>query len=136
MIEVAALCVLKDYRKTDVVHGIFENLCYQMMKHKKDYIIASSDALLAKTYKTIGFKDTGKTFTQPKYNDLHMHVLIVNKDAALKARNVDFLYWWPIWGPIVKYMKSESIITINFRSRIKLYVRELAYKTLKVLLSW
>ena len=133
MIEVAALCVLKDYRKTDVMHGIFENLCYEMMKHKKDYIIASSDVFLAKTYKMIGFRDTGKTFIQPKYKDLHMHVLIVNKNAALKAIHIDFFRWWPIWGPIVKYMKKESIVTIGGWGSAKLYAREFAYKLMKAL---
>jgi len=133
MIEVAALCVLKEYRRTDIVHGIFENLCYEMMKHKKEYIIASSDETLAKTYKSIGFVDTGKTFTQPKYNDLYMHVLIVNKNAALKAANVKFLHWWPIWGEIVRHMKETSIIKINRTDRVKLYVREISYKVIKAL---
>jgi predicted GNAT family N-acyltransferase len=133
MIEVAALCVLKDYRKTDVVHGIYENLCYQMMKYKKEYIIVSSDKTLIKTYKSIGFFDTGKTFTQPKYNDLHMHVLIGNKSAVLKAKNVKFLHWWPIWGEIVSHMKETSIIKISRIDRINLYVREIAYKIIKAL---
>ena len=133
MIEVAALCVLKEYRRTDIVHGIFENLCYQMMKHKKEYIIASSDETLAKTYKSIGFVDTGKTFTQPKYNDLYMHVLIVSKNAALKAANVKFLHWWPIWGEVVRHMKETSIIKISRFDRLKLYVREISYKVIKAL---
>jgi hypothetical protein len=135
MIEVAALCVLKDYRRTDIVHGIFENLCYQMMKNKKDYIIASSDETLAKTYKQIGFSDTGKSFTQPKYNDLYMHVLIVSKNAALKSKNVSFLHWWPIWGEIVKHMKEESIIHISFLDRGRLLMREISYKIIKALSS-
>lgn len=133
MIEVAALCVLKEYRRTDIVHGIFENLCYEMMKHKKEYIIASSDEALTKTYKSIGFLDTGKTFTQPKYNDLYMHVLIVSKNAALKAANVKFLHWWPIWGEIVRHMKETSIIKISRIDRVKLYIREISYKVIKAL---
>lgn len=133
MIEVAALCVLKDYRRTDIVHGIFENLCYQMIKNKKDYIIASSDEALAKTYKQIGFSDTGKSFTQPKYNDLYMHVLIVSKNAALQSKNVSFLHWWPIWGEIVKHMKETSLIEITYRDRIKLYAREVSFKAIKAL---
>lgn len=133
MIEVAALCVLKEYRKTDVVHGIFESLCYEMMKHKKDYIIASSDKVLARTYKAIGFSDTGQSFTQPKYNDLKMHVLIVSKNAALKAKNVKFLHWWPVWGEIVKHMNDTSIIKISYAGRVKLYIREISYKLIKTL---
>jgi hypothetical protein len=133
MIEVAALCVLKDYRRTDIVHGIFENLCYQMIKNKKDYIIASSDETLAKTYKQIGFSDTGKSFTQPKYNDLYMHVLIVSKNAALKSKNVRFLHWWPIWGEIVRHMKETSLIEITYRDRMKLYAREVSFKAIKAL---
>ena len=133
MLEVAALCVLKDYRKTDLVHGVFEHLCYEMMKHKKDHIIASSDEILAKTYKTIGFMDTGRTFTQPKYQDLYMHVLIVSKDAALKARNVGFLHWWPIWGEIVKHMQEKSIVKIGFADSISLLIREFSYKAYRLI---
>jgi hypothetical protein len=131
MIEVAALCVLKDYRKTDVVHGIFENLCYEMMKHQKDYIIASSDEILAKTYKAIGFSETGQTFIQPKYNNLHMKVLIVSKNAALKSKNVKFLHWWPIWGEIVRHMKEKSIVKISPWDKGRLFIREVSYKIVK-----
>jgi hypothetical protein len=104
-----------------------------MIKNKKDYIIASSDEALAKTYKQIGFSDTGKSFTQPKYNDLYMHVLIVSKNAALKSKNVRFLHWWPIWGEIVKHMKETSLIEITYRDRIKLYAREVSFKAIKAL---
>jgi len=131
MIEVAALCVLKDYRKTDVVHGVFENLCYEMMKHKKEYIIASSDEILAKTYKAIGFSETGQSFVQPKYNNLHMKVLIVSKNAALKSKNVKFLHWWPIWGEIVRHMKEKSIVKISPWDRARLFIREMSYKIVK-----
>lgn len=133
MIEVAALCVLKEYRKTDVVHGMFESLCYEMMKHNKESIIASSDETLAKNYKLIGFLDTGEAFTQPKYNDLYMHVLIVSKNAALKATNVKFLHWWPIWGGIVRHMKETSIIKISRIDWVRLYAREISYKVIKAL---
>jgi hypothetical protein len=133
MIEVAALCVLKEYRKTDIVHGIFESLCYEMMTHNKEFIIASSDETLAESYKSIGFLDTGETFTQPKYNNLYMHVLIVSKDSALKSANVKFLHWWPIWGGIVRHMKEASIIKINRFDRIKLFAREVSYKVIKAL---
>lgn len=135
MIEVAALCILKEYRKTDILHGVFENIFFYMMKNKKDYIIASSDSKLAKTYKMIGFKDTGDYFFQPKYNDLAMQVLIVNKNAALKAHGIGFLHWWPIWGEIVTYMKSQSMVKMGLYNRAKLFVREVAYKTMKFFIA-
>jgi len=133
MIEVAALCILKEYRRTDILHGVFENIFFQMMENKKTHIIASSDSTLAKTYKMIGFRNTGSYFIQPKYNDLQMQVLIVNKNAALKAQGVGFLYWWPIWGQVVTHMKSQSIVKIGHYDRIKLLARELAYKFVKTL---
>jgi hypothetical protein len=134
MIEVAALCILKDYRKTDILHGVFENICFAMMRNNKDYIIASSDEVLARTYKGIGFKATGHSFIQPKYNDLVMQVLIVNKDTALKASNVKFFHWWPIWGEIVKYMNNKSVVKIGYRDRLKLLIRELGYKFMRLII--
>ena len=132
MMEVAALCVLKDYRKTDIVHGLFEHLCFEMMKKQKEQIIVSSDDKLAKVYNSMGFEYTGKHFTQPKYQDLHMHVMLVSKNAALKAQNIGFLHWWPVWGEIVKHMKAQSIVKIGFFDNIGLAARELSYKFVRL----
>jgi len=132
MMEVAALCVLKDYRKTDIVHGVLEHLCFEMIKNKKEHIIVSSDDKLAKMYHSIGFEYTGKAFTQPKYQDLHMHVMIVSKDAPLKAQNVRFLHWWPLWGEIVKHMKEKSVVELGFFNNLSLSLRELSYKFVRL----
>lgn len=132
MMEVAAVCVLKDYRKTDIVHGVFEHLCFEMMKNQKDQIIVSSDDKLAKVYNSMGFEYTGKKFTQPKYQDLDMHVMLVSKNAALKAQNIGFLHWWPVWGEIVKHMKAQSIVKIGFFDNLGLAARELSYKFLRL----
>ncbi|MFC3151265.1 GNAT family N-acyltransferase [Litoribrevibacter euphylliae] len=129
-IEVAALCLHPEYRDTDILHGIFEQIYMLTMMLNKDYIIASSDKFLIKLYKSIGFKLTPFSFVQPKYNNLHMSVLVINRKAAQSAIGVKKLIWWPLWGVINKYLRERRIIKFNGYLKLKSAILRLGFKTL------
>ncbi|GLQ30207.1 N-acyl amino acid synthase FeeM domain-containing protein [Litoribrevibacter albus] len=118
-IEVAALCLHPDYRDTDILHGIFEQIYMLTMMLNKEYIIASSDKYLLKLYQSIGFKLTPYSFVQPKYNDLQMSVLVIHQDAAQSAMGVKKMIWWPLWGVINKHLNDRRIIRFHPLQKIR-----------------
>ena len=128
-IEVAALCLHPEYRDTDILHGIFEQIFILMMMLNKNYIIASSDNFLIKLYQSIGFELTPYSFIQPKYNNLEMSVLIVPKEAALESKNVKKLIWWPLWGAVNKYLQKRRVIHTSSGQKFKSKLLEGLFKT-------
>ncbi len=129
-LEIAALCLHPDYRDTDILHGIFEQIYMLTMMLNKNYIIASTDKFLLKLYKSIGFKQTPFTFIQPKYNDLHMHVLVIHRDAAIRAKGVKKLIWWPLWGIVNAHLINKRVIKYQAYERLKAKVLRQLFKAM------
>lgn len=118
-LEVAALCLHPDYRDTDILHGVFEQIDMLTLMLNKDYIIASSDKHLIKLYKSIGFQKTPYRFVQPKYNQLTMEVLVIHRDAAIMAKGVKKLIWWPLWGTVNHYLQNRRVLSYSPYQKIK-----------------
>ncbi len=129
-IEVAALCLHPDYRDTDILHGIFEQIYMLTMMLNKEYIIASSDKYLIKLYQSIGFKLTPYSFVQPKYNDLPMSVLVIKRSAAQSAIGVKKLIWWPLWGVVNKYLRKRRIIRFSGYQKAQALLLRWGFKAL------
>ena len=100
------------------------------MMLNKNYIIASTDKFLLKLYKSIGFKQTPFTFIQPKYNDLHMHVLVIHRDAAIRAKGVKKLIWWPLWGIVNAHLINKRVIKYQAYERLKAKVLRQLFKAM------
>lgn len=129
-LEIAALCLHPDYRDTDILHGIFEQIYMLTMMLNKNYIIASSDKYLLNLYQSIGFKLTEHEFIQPKYNDLAMHVLVIHRDAAIRAKGVKKLIWWPLWGIVNSHLIKKRVIRYRHWERIKAKLLRKSFKVM------
>lgn len=128
-IEVAALCLHPEYRDTDILHGIFEQIYILAMMLNKNYIIASSDEFLIKLYQSIGFELTPYKFIQPKYNNLDMSVLVIKKDAAQIGKNVKKLIWWPLWGMVNNHLRERRVIKTSANQKLRSKLLERLFKT-------
>jgi len=119
--EVAALCLDKGYRDTDILHGMFENLYKYAIMNGRQYIVISSDKYLHDMYKSIGFQDTGFSFIQPKYRNLHMRVLYIDALTTKWGKGMNPVAWWGVWGNVSLYLYKRRIIQYSPAEKMRVY---------------
>ncbi|MDY6919448.1 MAG: hypothetical protein SV765_04460 [Pseudomonadota bacterium] len=121
MFEVAALCLDKGYRDTDILHGMFEHIYKHAMMNGRNYIVISSDKYLLEMYRTVGFQDTGFSFVQPKYRDLKMHVLVMDDLTTKWGKGMNPVTWWGVWGDVSLYLYRRRIISYTLPEKGRVY---------------
>lgn len=126
--EVACLCLNKEYRNTDILHGIFEQLYINTVMAGRSYLVVSSDNVLLRLYKRIGFKETGFSFIQPKYNDLPMKVLLVDALTAKWGKGMSAIDWCVIWGKSSGYLQRRGVIRYSPLERMRVNLNRLVFK--------
>ncbi|MEC8811841.1 MULTISPECIES: N-acyl amino acid synthase FeeM domain-containing protein [unclassified Ketobacter] len=119
--EVAALCLDKGYRDTDILHGMFEHIYTYAMMNGRNYIVISSDKYLMDMYKTVGFQDTGFSFVQPKYRDLKMSVMLMDDFTTKWGKGMNPVTWWGVWGSVSMYLYKHRIIHYSLPEKIRVY---------------
>ena len=119
--EVAALCLDKGYRDTDILHGMFEHIYKYAMMHGRNYIVISTDKYLMDMYKTVGFQDTGYCFVQPKYRNLKMSVMIMDDLTTKWGKGMNPVTWWGVWGSVSLYLYKRRIIHYTLPEKLRVY---------------
>ncbi|MBA54867.1 MAG: hypothetical protein CMK89_10485 [Pseudomonadales bacterium] len=119
--EVAALCLDKGYRDTDILHGMFEHIYKYAMMHGRNYIVISTDKYLMDMYKTVGFQDTGYFFVQPKYRNLKMSVMIMDDLTTKWGKGMNPVTWWGVWGSVSLYLYKRRIIHYTLPEKCRVY---------------
>lgn len=119
--EVAAMCLDKYYRDTDILHGMFEQIYKYAMMNGRNYIVISTDKYLMNMYKTVGFQDTGFSFVQPKYRDLKMSVLVMDDLTTKWGKGMNPITWWGVWGGVSLYLYKRRIIDYTLIEKLRVY---------------
>ncbi|WP_461423137.1 N-acyl amino acid synthase FeeM domain-containing protein [Ketobacter sp.] len=119
--EVAALCLDKGYRDTDILHGLFEHIYKNAMMFGRNHIVISSDKYLAELYKSIGFQETEFNFVQPKYRNLNMKVLVMTDLTTKWGKGMHPVDWWRIWGNVSLYLYRRRVIRYSLAERFRIY---------------
>ncbi len=121
-VEIACFCLNEEYRNTDILHGLFEHIYINAVMTGRRYLLISSDFKLLRLYKGIGFKETGCGFVQPKYNDLPMKILVVDKLTAKWGKGMNPLAWWFVWGKSSSYLQDRGVIRYSPLERARVQV--------------
>lgn len=119
--EVAAMCLDKSYRDTDILHGMFEHIYKHAMMNGRNYIVISTDKYLMDMYKTVGFQDTGFSFVQPKYRNLKMSVLVMDDLTTKWGKGMDPVTWWGVWGGVSLYLYKRRVIDYTPAEKLRVY---------------
>lgn len=109
MMEVAGLCLHHNYRKSDILVGIFQRIFKTMIETKKTYILACCDSYLWKIYESIGFKKTGLSYTVMKNNrPLTLHVILVHRHVGAYGWSLDPMRWQEIYAGMSDFLDSQG----------------------------
>lgn len=127
--EVAALCLDKEYRDTDILHGFFENIYKYAMMNGRRFIVISSDKYLAEMYKSIGFQETPFQFVQPKYRNLNMKVLVMDDLTTKWGKGMNPVQWWRVWGSVSLYLYRRRVIHYSLMERYRIHASRLLFQS-------
>jgi len=131
MIEVVGLCLHHNYRKSDILVGIFQRLFKTMIETSKTYIVACCDSYLWKIYESIGFKKTGLQYTITKNNRLlTLDVILVHRHVGTYGWSLDPMRWDEIYAGVADYLDKQGILPKSPRHLVispiyKAYIRSM-----------
>ena len=107
MVEISRLCVHPDFKRTDLIYGLFRQIILIMLQARKRLILGSATERMIPLYMKIGCRLTGQ-----KYNHLFLGgedhlVFLADVFAVAKGRIVSPLIWnllaYEIQEQILKY---------------------------------
>ncbi len=118
MIEVAGLCIHHDYRKSDILHGMFERLFHVLITSGRAKFIAGSDKHLWKIYRDIGFQKTGIQYRIPKYGDLEHDVIQIHRRVPSYGLGLDPFRWEQVWHSMADHMTADGVLQHKWNHRL------------------
>ncbi|MDV6235489.1 hypothetical protein CH379_007610 [Leptospira ellisii] len=130
MIEVVGLCMHHDYRKSDILMGIFERIFHVLITTNKSYIIAASDPYLWKIYESIGFEKTGIKYTLFKTRELVLDVIMVHRRVGTYGGlKLDPLRWNELYRDMSTYLEGQGVLpkTMGYKILSPIYKTYIEY---------
>lgn len=118
MVEVAGLCIHHDYRKSDILLGLFERLFHVLVTSGRLKIIAGTDKHLWKIYRDIGFRKTGIKYRIPKYGDLEHDVIEVHRRVGSYGLGLDPVRWDRVWHSVADHLNEEGVLKRKWNHRL------------------
>lgn len=136
MIEIARLCIRKEYRSTDIMFGLFEHIYRILITSERDYIITSTDDHMWPLYKTVGFSRTDMTYGHPLLNGLKHHVIIMHRKCLLHSNGVSIFVWGRLYKNMTEHLLLTRAVTFNryekFRFNINKAIVSVAERFLSI----
>ncbi|MFZ5572814.1 MAG: N-acyl amino acid synthase FeeM domain-containing protein [Thermodesulfobacteriota bacterium] len=122
LIEIARLCITPDYRATDILFGLFEQIYMILITSGREYLLSSTDDHMWTLYKRMGFKKTGMSYEHPLLNGLPHHVMILHKNSLLFGMGISPFVWLKFFRNMTDHLRSMGAIRLNTyqKSRILL----------------
>ncbi len=120
MIEIARLCITPDYRATDILFGMFEQIYLILITSGREYILSSTDDHMWTLYKRLGFRKTGLVYEHPLLNGLAHHVMILHKNSLLFGMGVSPFVWMKLYGSMTEHLRSIGAVRLNPYQKIRI----------------
>lgn len=130
MIEVVGLCMHHDYRKSDILMGIFERIFHVLITTNKSYIIAASDPYLWKVYEPLGFEKTGIKYTLHKTRELVLDVIMVHRRVGTYGGlKLDPMRWNELYRDMSRYLDGQGALpkTMGYKILSPIYKTYIEY---------
>lgn len=110
IIEVSRLCMHHDYRKTDILMGMFERVFQVLVTSGRSYLVAACDKYLWPIYESIGFRKTGLYYTVQREVAVRLDVIMVNKRVGTYGAEFDPMRWNEMYRGIAEHLDSAGLI--------------------------
>lgn len=109
IIEVSRVCVHPEFRKGDLLAGLFQFACATCIQPERPWVVIGSWIEMVPFYKKIGFRETGLRHEEEVWN-AEQHLLIGNATDAMLGRGVNPIYWNLIWRMVSDHTIENGLI--------------------------
>ncbi|MEM7216832.1 MAG: PilZ domain-containing protein [Pseudomonadota bacterium] len=121
-VEVSKACTHPSFRGSDLFLSLVREIAIVCIQSRRDWVIIGSTPELLKTYKSIGFSDTGVRYEHPDYQNMIHHVLIGNLPSMMKGVSVGPIEWNVIWKDTYQFLDRSNILRFDGLSAARIYV--------------
>ncbi len=135
MIEVARLCITPDYRATDILHGIFEQIYRILITSGREYILSSTDDRMWPLYRRIGFKKTGMSYDHPVLKGIRHHVMLLHKDSLLFGKGISPFVWLKFFMHMTDHLLSIGALRLSHGQKARVLMMKIIFAVAKRLHS-
>jgi len=139
LMEITAICIEKHYQKTDVLHGVFENMYREGLSAGKKYVMVASADEWVERFNFMGFKTTGLSLTHPRNDAMNLDVMLLNKDKGKTGKGMNPVRWWRVWGHVSLHLYQRRIIDYTPLQKLRVYFNRSMFEieqVLKRFLRW
>ncbi len=119
VIEVSSLCILRGFRRSDVLKAVYELVHRELVRVNRSHILISSDERLRRKYRFIGFRSTGYRYRQEWSRFKDLEILISNqKPFGTYGLHADPIRWNFFLREVTDELIAQGILRHNRTQRI------------------
>lgn len=122
MVVSSRVCTDKNYRGSDLVHGLIRQLLIVTLQSKRRYILGGCSESLLPLYKKLGFKPTGLLFEHQQLKGVKEQVVIADVFNILSGADVDALIWNNLYSDLSSYLSNLHDIPFDPSKNLRLAV--------------
>ncbi|MDY6905698.1 MAG: GNAT family N-acyltransferase [Thermodesulfobacteriota bacterium] len=124
MIEIARLCIAPDYRSTDILWGMFEEIYRILITSDRKYVVTSTDDRMWTLYRQIGFRKIGAAYDHPVFRGIEHEVILLHRDSALWGKYISPFVWGYLYRNMTAYLVSIGVVQFNPYQRMRILLNK------------
>lgn len=124
IIEVSRVCIHPEFRKGDLLAGLFQFACATSIQHERPWVLIGSWPKMVPFYNKIGFQETGLKHNEELWN-AEQHLLIANSNDTMLGRGVNPVYWNLIWRVVSDHTIENELIQPRGLDKVRLSIYKL-----------
>ena len=121
ILEISRVCTHPDFRRGDLLAGVFQFASSTCMQMEKPYVLIGSWPDMRPFYEKLGWLDTGLSHTEPMW-EKPQHLMIGHVLDGILGRGINPIYWNLIWRVVADHTIANGLINPTgldlFRVRI------------------
>jgi predicted GNAT family N-acyltransferase len=125
--EITRVCTHPDFRKSDVLLGLFRFCALTVVQSGRRYILGCATKELLPIYTRIGLKPIGVTYANAALNGIEHSIFLADVAKALTGVGVGPLVWNVVWGDLSDFMVDQKYLEADPLAKLRMG----AFKTLK-----
>jgi predicted GNAT family N-acyltransferase len=113
VVEVTRVCTHPDFRKSDILNYLMQQMILNTVLAGKKYIIGSAAKSLIGYYNKIGFDDTKVCFEHEDLNSLEHTMLVCNVINVITCKNISYSQWGRYYKDLASFLEEKKIYEFN-----------------------
>ena len=134
VIEVSRVCTDPEFRRGDLLAGLFEFACSTSIQHERPFVVISSTKDMVPFYEKVGFRSTGLSHSEPTWNK-EQFVMIAHSFDCMVGKKVNPFYWNAIWRNASAYSIANGTVVPEKIDRIRLVTYQMIGPFAQAILS-